>query len=331
METLICSDFDEFVHALPDLSGQFILRTPQTRDWRLRLIDLGGVKLTLGSEGAGKIYNGASSRECFHVYTLMGCCPSVAVDGSCLAPRTLRWIRPDSAFHISTKSPIRWLNVTIDVPLMLDHASIHQDNYSSDLSNDAPLGWHGQSSVGLIQLAQRLFHVAIGHPERLKEPGAARTACSQVVELVANATLKAADRRPRESVNRRRVLDRALDLLEAAGDETLSTLHLCKTVGCSERTLRNAFHDYFEMSPHQYLAVRRLHAIRAAIREAKPSETITSICSRYGVWDYGRLASAYRSHFGIFPSQAIRQQRYGRPLGAGRSAKNGGRIFIPLQ
>ena len=44
----------------------------------------------------------------------------------------------------------------------------------------------------------------------------------------------------------------------------------------------------------------------AAIRHAGPEDTITHICARFGVWDFGRFASLYRQYFGTLPAQSLK-------------------------
>jgi AraC family ethanolamine operon transcriptional activator len=70
--------------------------------------------------------------------------------------------------------------------------------------------------------------------------------------------------------------------------------------------VRNVFNEYLGMSPHRYLMIRRLHGIRNAIRHAGPQDTITTICARFGVWDFGRFASLYRQYFGLLPAQSLK-------------------------
>ncbi|MNR23966.1 Transcriptional activator FeaR [compost metagenome] len=70
--------------------------------------------------------------------------------------------------------------------------------------------------------------------------------------------------------------------------------------------MRNVFNEYLGMSPHRYLMIRRLHGIRDAIRHAGPDDTITSICARFGVWDFGRFANLYRQYFGMLPAQSLK-------------------------
>lgn len=52
---LICSEFDEFEEALYGVQGRYVLRTRQQRDWQLNVVDLNGVALMSGREGAGTV------------------------------------------------------------------------------------------------------------------------------------------------------------------------------------------------------------------------------------------------------------------------------------
>lgn len=117
----------------------------------------------------------------------------------------------------------------------------------------------------------------------------------------------------RRSEDHKQMLHRALELLEKLEDTMIRTSDLCTAVGASERTVRNIFNDYLGMSPHRYLMTRRLHAIRSAIHHATPADTITSICARYGVWDFGRFAKLYKEHFGVLPSQDLYGRKLSRP------------------
>ena len=92
-------------------------------------------------------------------------------------------------------------------------------------------------------------------------------------------------------------------------DTPLHMTDLCQACNSSERTLRNLFTRYLGMSPHRYLMQHRLHAIRRAILRASADETITEICARFGVWDFGRFAGLYRRYFGELPSQSLRSRR----------------------
>ena len=113
----------------------------------------------------------------------------------------------------------------------------------------------------------------------------------------------------RTCANRLRVLDKAIDLVASMQDHALSIEEFSAAAGASERTLRNVFQECLGISPHHYVMAHRLHAIRSAIRGSGPKDTITSICSRFGVWDFGRLAKQYKAQFGELPSQSLLARR----------------------
>jgi AraC family ethanolamine operon transcriptional activator len=82
---------------------------------------------------------------------------------------------------------------------------------------------------------------------------------------------------------------------------------LAAAAGVSERTLRDAFQHYFGLAPLRYLNRRTLHQVRSALKAADPSAaTVTSIATKFGVWELGRFARDYRVLFGELPSQTLR-------------------------
>jgi transcriptional regulator GlxA family with amidase domain len=70
---------------------------------------------------------------------------------------------------------------------------------------------------------------------------------------------------------------------------------LAGAANVSERTLRNAFAEYFGASPAQYLQLRQLHQVRSALVAADPEETdVSSVLIKHGVGSFGRFAANYR-------------------------------------
>ena len=61
------------------------------------------------------------------------------------------------------------------------------------------------------------------------------------------------------------------------------------------------------MGPKRYLLLRRMHLVRRALRESSPAKaTITEIATRFGFWQFGRLAVEYKALFGEAPSATLR-------------------------
>lgn len=60
------------------------------------------------------------------------------------------------------------------------------------------------------------------------------------------------------------------------------------------------------MSPKHYLLLRRMNLFRGTLRTSSPIDsTVTQIATRYGFWQFGRLAVEYKALFGESPSTTL--------------------------
>ena len=310
MLELVCAEFDEFEEALYGVQGRYVLRSSQQRDWRLRIVDLNGVALMTGREGAGTVYSGIGLPGYFNIFVPLSAHLSTVVDGQRFDRSKIGWMSPDVMFHIDASQPGSWLTVAMASELVLRRAESHADEFDYSMLSRNLVSSARNGLAPLIWLARRLFQADARSPGQLHTPAAEWAARMELMDAVFRALPV---RTGRESLSRgldhKRVLRNALNLLESLDSMTVFTEDLCTATRVSERTLRNVFNRYLGMSPHRYLMVHRLHAIRSAIRRAQPGETLTTLCARFGVWDFGRFSRQYREHFGVLPSEAL----YGRP------------------
>ena len=104
----------------------------------------------------------------------------------------------------------------------------------------------------------------------------------------------------------RRALAAATD---HAGGRFLIT-DLSRAAGVSERTLRNAFHNVYGLSPKQYLLRHGLEEARRGLALARNVRgAVTLVATECGFFELGRFASAYRRVFGERPSDTVRRAR----------------------
>ncbi|MFL1512808.1 AraC family transcriptional regulator [Pseudomonas prosekii] len=308
MVQLICSEFDEFEEALYGVQGRYVLRTRQQRDWQLNVVDLNGVALMSGSEGAGTVYTGIGLPGYFNIFVPLTAHESTVVDGHAFNRRRVGWMVPNAMFHINAKSPASWLTVAMSCELVLRWAAIREDEFDFSLLH-RNLVSNAQRHLGpLLWLARRLFHIDAHAPQALHTDAAEQAARTEVMDVVFRLLLPVdpVHAAPRHNRDHKDILRRALELLDTLDIQSVYTEDICQATCASERTVRNVFNEYLGMSPHRYLMIRRLHAIRAAIRHAGPEDTITHICARFGVWDFGRFASLYRQYFGTLPAQSLK-------------------------
>jgi AraC family ethanolamine operon transcriptional activator len=215
---------------------------------------------------------------------------------------------PDAMFHIDASQPASWMTVAMSCELVLRWAQQHEDEFDLSILSRNLVCMAQQDLAPLVWLALRLLRIDHCASQDLHAPAAERAAQSELMELVFRSLLPVTPA-PRDHVGHQQILRRALELLDATPDAPLHISDLCQACGTSERTLRNLFTRYLGMSPHRYLMQHRLHAIRRAILHAHANETITEICARFGVWDFGRFAGTYRLYFGELPSQSLRNRR----------------------
>jgi AraC family ethanolamine operon transcriptional activator len=311
---LAWSEFDAFEEALRGVQGRYLLTRRAVQDWRLRIVDLGDITLMLGQDGAGNLYHGTSLPDRVTVFIALTASETVAVDGCEMGRESIAWFVPEKEFHIRASGVTRWLAVSIAASRVTCWLDRHADDAGHALlGNPLVLRQTGAGAMqALMTLARRVLRADANQPELLQAPCAREMLCQQLVDAVFAAVRVAdgavppgPDGRPR--LSRHGILVRTLRMIDQRIDQPIHADELCSAAGVSGRTLRAIFHEHFAMSPHKYLMLKRLHAIHLALRAANRSDTVSDICGRYGVWDFGRFARKYRRQFGVLPSQVLRR------------------------
>jgi transcriptional regulator GlxA family with amidase domain len=107
--------------------------------------------------------------------------------------------------------------------------------------------------------------------------------------------------------SRQDTVERAENYLRAHLDTHVPLPRLCRVVGVSERSLRNAFYAVHGIGPKRWMLAERLEGVRRALRAVgSASITITDVAIDHGFNELGRFAGRYRAAFGETPSQTRR-------------------------
>lgn len=105
---------------------------------------------------------------------------------------------------------------------------------------------------------------------------------------------------------RKRVVDRACELMLSRPEEPMSILQVCDRIGASPRKLEYCFGKVLGVSPAKYLRSARLNGVRRALRR-EPQAAVQDVAARWGFWHLGEFAAAYRRQFDELPSQTLRR------------------------
>jgi AraC-like DNA-binding protein len=157
--------------------------------------------------------------------------------------------------------------------------------------------------------------LAANTPDILAHPEVGR-AVEQALIAATVACLADADNGDMTRVSQAggRVMRRLEELLEAKQDEPLYIPEICAEAGIGGRTLRAYCQENLGMSPHSYLRLRRMNAVRHALMRANAkTATVTDIATQYGFGELGRFAVSYRALFGESPSATLHRQRDTHP------------------
>jgi len=91
---------------------------------------------------------------------------------------------------------------------------------------------------------------------------------------------------------------------------------LCEASGVSERRVRSAFYQCYQMSPTAYLRVAALNAVRRDLVEGpRPRNAVSRAATDWGFWHLSRFAAQYRALFGESPRHTL-SHRTDRPQAA---------------
>jgi AraC family ethanolamine operon transcriptional activator len=103
------------------------------------------------------------------------------------------------------------------------------------------------------------------------------------------------------------VVERTEAYVREHAGETIPVSELCRVLGLSERTLRNAFHDVTGLAPKRWLLAERLHGVRRALCNAGgTATTVTRAATEHGFFELGRFTRVYKEMFGEVPSVTLR-------------------------
>jgi len=105
---------------------------------------------------------------------------------------------------------------------------------------------------------------------------------------------------------RKKLVDRACELMLGYADEPLSILEVCSRMGISRRKLNYCFQDVLGTTPIKYLRCLRLNSARRALRQAAAGVTVQDIASHWGFWHLSQFAQDYKNLFGELPSTTLR-------------------------
>jgi AraC-like DNA-binding protein len=165
-----------------------------------------------------------------------------------------------------------------------------------------------RDAARLRRLHVQACRLAETRPKVLAHPEVARA----IEQGLIHALVTCLAAKPRDDGAARRhhtrIMVRFEEVLAEHPNQQLHLPELCALIAVSERTLRSCCTEFLGISPSRYMLLRRLQAVRIALRDADPATAnVAEIANGCGFTELGRFAGAYRTAFGEAPSTTLRR------------------------
>jgi len=96
--------------------------------------------------------------------------------------------------------------------------------------------------------------------------------------------------------------------IEEHAGEAISMEQIVEASGVSGRALYDGFKQFRETSPMAYLRSVRMRRAREDLLKGAETDTVSTIATRWGFFEFGRFAGQYRRLYGETPSETLRRR-----------------------
>jgi len=308
------TDPDEYAGALEQGPVRFTVRQRGVFTAKLCTVNLGQLRMQRLSEELARTshVDPQEGRAFIAFRTRPG--PSVVRNGAELTMTSIARLCPGQSYyqHTSGLTSHGALSLPLD-----DFVSLGAEITGCDLTparDDLIVTPLPEAMERLQRLFAAAEELAEDAPAVLAHPEAARNFEQALIGAMIDCLGGGKVKGDRAAQRRHAAIMRRFDrVTEQYADQPIYLPELCRELGASERTLRACCQEHLGMGPKHYLLLRRMHLIRRALSESTPADTtITEIATRYGFWQFGRLAVEYKALFGEAPSTTLARSEHGR-------------------
>jgi AraC-like DNA-binding protein len=306
-------DFDAFADTVRDADMEMMLYNLRRRVWDIGFVDVGGIHVQAGSLGSGNLVRGKSEMGRYLVYLPLSGDGESTMNGVALRRNAFAIMPPGCDFSLSELAAHRWMSFAIPTDL-LPRFDEFKDSDSGTESGGCRVTRAHPAIANRVATTISEIVGAAAACATFETSTAARSASEALLQLTSpvfgQSSVIEATPTGRPRVPRQAIIDRAMALIETPGEDPVSVGRMAAAARASERTLRNAFHEYFGMGPARYLELRQLRDVHRDLGAAeRDSVTVTDVLVQNGVWQWGRFAARYRQVFDELPSETLRKKR----------------------
>jgi len=308
MPTKTFSSFEPFFEAIRHTNLRAMVLGPDRGSWALSNLSLKNLSVQFGEASGNAVVEGSPLPGGVSIFMMTQGLSAMTGNGRRFDDCTLFVGKPGDEFCLAADaSERRWCSLYLP---SAELGAATGDTSPAVASTRGVIRLPVHQMVQLRSVIQGLEEAFQQAPDAFNSPAAQNAAWQKMIpEICTVLAVPQADGLPHgRLVPRTQIIHKAMHFIEQHDGEYLSVEQLAASAGVSERTLRDAFQQYFGLGPVQYLNRRTLHQVRKALKVADPSvATVTKIATEFGVWQLGRFARDYRILFHELPSETLRR------------------------
>ncbi len=232
--------------------------------------------------------------------------PFLHLQGQPWTPDHFAYVPSGMHYEVMGSAPHRALAVSVRSDL-LDRLARACWGHSLPLDRSGPIlrAKLPGASQDVARSWFRWITISVRHPDILRDPAVA----TQMEEDVLGALLNASELVDGPGNERpwRDLALRADAFIRQTLAEAPHLEHMCEAVQASPRSLHASFKTIFNATPRAYQTALRLDAARHDLLRGPPGTTVSSVAAKWGFFQFGRFAGAYRQMFGEEPRQTLQR------------------------
>jgi AraC family transcriptional regulator, ethanolamine operon transcriptional activator len=306
MPTQSFSSFEAFFDANRHANLRAMVLGPDRGDWVLTNMVVDRLGVQFGQAGGNAVVEGSPQPGGVSIFILTQGLSAMSGNGRRFDDHTLLVAQPGDDFCLAADSWRRWCSLYIPNE-ELAAANPNSPNAVASMRGVCRLTPHRMERFRSV--IQQLDEAVQQAPDVFKSIAAQKAVRQKLVpeiRTVLDVPREVESTHGRHVVPRSQIIRTSMDFVDQHRGEYLSVGQLASAASVSERTLRDAFQQYFGVAPVRYLNRRTLQQVREALKTADPSlTTVTEIATQFGVWELGRFARDYCSLFGELPSETL--------------------------
>lgn len=319
LHTVHSNDPDEMAESQPKWSLRYEQLSRGGFEGKLTHMQLPGLRMVLESSSCALRQRGDLGKGHYGFAMALDQRHSALFNGQRLDPGSMMIGRSDD-FDLSSPADFSLMGIVVERDLLASlWERMYQKRLSAWLDHQVVVKPQQQNEDALRTVHFEVLARVMAAPQLLDDPLAARQMRDAVlIEWIEAIPARVATTGLKTTAERKRVVDRACEVMLSQPEQPKTILEVCSLIGASPSKLAYCFRDVLGVSPVKYLRTVRLNGARRDLKRCVDQQVgVQDIAARWGFWHLGDFSADFKRQFGELPSETLSSARAGaRPQAA---------------